>query len=45
VTGFEQIAVDRSQSQRLMSGRLDDPATKADALDRRYGIDKCGGDN
>ena len=45
VTGFERIAADRSQSLRLMNGRLDDPATEVDALNRRYGVDKCGGGN
>jgi hypothetical protein len=45
VAGFERIAADRTQSLRLMSGRLDDPATEVDALNRRYGVDKCGGGN
>jgi hypothetical protein len=45
VTGFERIAANRAQSLRLMRGQLDDPATEVDALNRRYGVDKCGGGN
>jgi hypothetical protein len=45
VRGFERIAADRSRSYALMLGKAPDPATEVDALNRRYGIEKCGGGN
>lgn len=41
---FDRIAEDRAQLKALFTGELRDPATRFDALSRRYGIDKCGGD-
>ena len=43
VAEFSRIASDRSRSAALMRGAEPDPAKKVDALNRRYGIDKCGG--
>jgi hypothetical protein len=43
VAGFEGIAADRSRSHALMIGKAADPATEVDTLNRRYGVDKCGG--
>ena len=43
VANFEGIAADRSKSRALMLGKADDPATEVDTLNRRYGVDKCGG--
>ena len=40
---FEEIATDRARSASLMRGQLPDPATKVDTLNRRYGVQKCGG--
>jgi hypothetical protein len=44
LVGFERVAADRSQVRGLFEGKIPDPATEFDALSRRYGIDKCGGD-
>ena len=44
ITGFEQIAADRSRVEGLFRGRIPDPAKRFDALSRRYGINHCGGD-
>jgi hypothetical protein len=41
---FEQIAARSSRSADLMLGKIPDPAKRYDALSRRYGIAKCGGD-
>jgi hypothetical protein len=41
---FEEISDDKSSSASLMRGQTPDPATKVDALNRRYGVQKCGGD-
>lgn len=40
---FEEIATNRARSASLMRGQTPDPATKVDALNRRYGVQKCGG--
>ena len=45
VAGFKRIAVDRSRAHALMLGKASDPATEVDTLNRRYGIEKCGGGN
>ena len=42
--GFERVAADRSRVRALFEGQIPDPATEFDALSRRYGIQKCGGD-
>jgi len=45
LVGFERIAADQTQVRALFEGKIPDPATESfDALSRRYGIDKCGGD-
>jgi hypothetical protein len=44
LAGFERVADDRAQVRGLFEGKIPDPATEFDALSRRYGIDKCGGD-
>jgi hypothetical protein len=44
LAGFEEIAGDQASSASLMRGQIPDPATKVDALNRRYGVQKCGGD-
>ena len=44
LVGFERVAANRSQVRGLFEGKIPDPATEFDALSRRYGIDKCGGD-
>lgn len=44
LVGFEQVAANRGQVRGLFEGKIPDPATRFDALSRRYGIDKCGGD-
>jgi hypothetical protein len=43
VVGFERIAADRSRAHALMLGQAADPAAEVDALNRRYGIEECGG--
>jgi hypothetical protein len=43
VSGFERIASSKAQAHALMLGQIPDPATEADTLNRRYGIDECGG--
>ena len=45
VAEFERIAAARTQSAQLMSGRLEDPVTEVDTLNRRYGIKECSGGN
>lgn len=44
LAGFKQIAAKPSSSADLMRGKITDPAKEYDALSRRYGIAKCGGD-
>ena len=44
LVGFERVAADRSRVRGLFEGKIPDPAREFDALSRRYGIDKCGGD-
>ena len=44
VDGFERIAADKSLVRQLFEEKIPDPATEFDALSRRYGINKCGGD-
>jgi hypothetical protein len=44
IAGFERIAADKSRVEALFRGRTPDPATEFDARSRRYGIEKCGGD-
>jgi hypothetical protein len=42
--GFHDVAADPAKTRALWEGKLADPAKQFDALSRKYGIDKCGGD-
>lgn len=42
--GFDEVASGRAKTRALFEGKLADPAKEFDALSRRYGIAKCGGD-
>ena len=44
LVGFQDVASDPAKTRALFEGKLADPAAQFDALSRRYGIDKCGGD-
>ena len=44
IAKFERIAADQSRVEALFRGQTRDPATEFDARSRRYGIEKCGGD-
>jgi hypothetical protein len=44
IAGFERIATDKARVEALFRGRTPDPATEFDTRSRRYGIEKCGGD-
>jgi hypothetical protein len=44
IASFEDITADLPKLEALLRAQIPDPATRFDALSRRYGIDKCGGD-
>jgi hypothetical protein len=44
LVGFDDVASDPAKTRALFEGKLADPAKQFDALSRKYGIDKCGGD-